>query len=135
MLAAAATDLHVVLVGDALESVPVLHELGQVDVDRGAEGGAEVGGAGGDVAQVLVVGEASDGLNLGGGGGESGEDLSDVGALLHGDDTELVLLVDPDEEGLVVVVEDTSALWPVAVEAASFEEAVTLPIKFKSRAN
>jgi hypothetical protein len=46
---------------------------------------------------------------------------------LHGDDTELILLVDPDEESLGVVVEDTTALGPVAVESASLEEAVTLP--------
>jgi hypothetical protein len=41
----------------------------------------------------------------------------------------LVLLIDPDEESLVVVVEDTTAGGPVAVEAASLEETVTLPKK------
>ena len=45
----------------------------------------------------------------------------DVTALLHGDDPELVLLVDPDEEGLGVVVEDAAALGPVALHAGGDE--------------
>ena len=39
--------------------------------------------------------------------------------LLHGNDTELILLVDPGEEGLGGVVEDTPALWPVTLHASS----------------
>lgn len=35
---------------------------------------------------------------------ETPEDLLHVAALLHGDDTQVILLVDPDQEGLVVVV-------------------------------
>ena len=41
----AATDLHVVLVSDALEARPVLQKVGKVDVDGGAHGGTEVGRA------------------------------------------------------------------------------------------
>ncbi len=40
-----------------------------------------------------------------------------VAAVLHGDDAELVLLVDPGEEGLVLVVEDAATLWPVPLHA------------------
>ena len=35
---------------------------------------------------------------------ETPEDLPHVAALLHGDDTQVVLLIDPDQEGLVVIV-------------------------------
>ena len=35
---------------------------------------------------------------------EASEDLLHVAALLHGDDTQMILLVHPDQEGLVVVV-------------------------------
>jgi len=35
---------------------------------------------------------------------ETLEDLPHVAALLHGDDTQVILLVHPDQEGLVVVV-------------------------------
>ena len=41
------------------------------------------------------------------------EDGAHVAALLHGDDAELVLLVDPGEEGLLLVVEDAPPLRPV----------------------
>ena len=131
MLTVGTTDLNVVLVGDGLELVGFLGKLGQLDVNGGAHASSEVGGAGSDVAEMLVVGELGLLLNLGSSDGESLEDLTDVGALLHGDDTELVLLVDPDEESLGVVVEDTTALGPVAVETASLKETVTLPTRVK----
>jgi len=51
--------------------------------------------------------------------------LADVGAILHGDDSEVVLLVDPHQEGLVVVVEDTTSLGPLSLEAAGLEVLVT----------
>ena len=39
--------------------------------------------------------------------------------LLHGNDTELILLIDPGEEGLGSVVEDASALRPVTLHTSS----------------
>ena len=124
---AGATDLDVVLGSDTLESRHVLHELLQADVDRSAKGCSEVGRAGGDVTKMAVVSELSFGLNCGGGAAEALEDGTDVGTLLHGNDTELIFLINPDEEGLGVVVEDTSALGPVAVETAGIKETITLP--------
>jgi len=49
-----------------------------------------------------------------------------VSTILHGDDSELIFFVDPDEEGLVIVVVDTSTRWPVSVEIASGKESITL---------
>merc|ERR1711970_893659 len=46
------------------------------------------------------------------------EHSSNIASTLHGDDPELVLLVDPGEEGLVLVVEDTAALWPVTLHTS-----------------
>ena len=77
---------------------------------------------------MVVVSELGSRLDTGGGAAETLEDGADVGTLLHGDDTELILLIDPDEESLGVVVEDTSALGPVAVETAGIEEAIALPV-------
>lgn len=122
------SDLDVVLVGDGLELVPLLGELGESDVDGSSEGGAEVGGAGSDVSEVTVVGELGDLLDLSGSAGKSVEDGVDVSTWLHGDDTELIFFVNPDEEGLGIVVEDTSALGPLAVEVAGLQESVSLPI-------
>ena len=127
VLTAGSTDLDVVLSSDCLELLHAGTELGKVDVDGGTEGGTKVGWAGSDVTQVVVVGETGVSLNDAGGSGESLEDGADVSSRLHGDNTELILFVDPDEEGLVVVVEDTSASWPVTVEAASLKETISLP--------
>ena len=68
----------------------------------------------------------------GAGSAESIEDGLDVSTVLHGDDSELILLVDPDDESLGLVVEDTSARRPVSVEVASLKESIALPIKFKN---
>ena len=78
--------------------------------------------------------------------GEATEYRLDVGALLHGDDLwrgevrvyrsmlhphthpELIFLVHPHQEGLVGVVEDTSAGWPVSVKVASLKKSIAFPI-------
>ena len=64
-------------------------------------------------------------LNCSSSRSQSPEYCSDIGAVLHRNDSELIFLIDPDEEGLLVVVEDTSAFGPVSVEATSFQESVT----------
>lgn len=64
-------------------------------------------------------------LNMSGSLGETSEDGTDVGARLHRNDAELVLFVDPHEESLIVVVENTSAFRPVAVETASIKETIS----------
>lgn len=58
---------------------------------------------------MLVVGEFDNGFNVLGGSAESVEDLGDTSTWLHGNNSELILLVNPDEESLGVIVENTSA--------------------------
>ena len=65
--------------------------------------------------------ELGDLLNGGGGSAESVEDLFDTSSFLHGDDSKLILLVNPDKESLVIVMEDSSSLWPVSLESARFK--------------
>lgn len=38
------------------------------------------------------------------------QDLADVASVLHGDDTQVIFLVDPDQKCLIVVVIDTASL-------------------------
>ena len=121
VLAVGATDLHVVLVCDGLELIFVFRKLGQFDVHGSTHASTAVGWARCDVAQMLVVGKSGLLFNLCSSDRETLEDLADVGALLHGDDTELVLLVHPDEECLVVVVEDTTRLWPFTLKTTRFK--------------
>lgn len=54
-------------------------------------------------------------LDVSGSARKTSEYLSNISTLLHRDDTELVLLVDPDQESLCVIVEDTSTIRPVTV--------------------
>merc|ERR1712212_37916 len=44
---------------------------------------------------------------------------------MHGDDTELILLVDPDEESLLVVVEDATTLRPVTLHTSNSQVPVS----------
>merc|ERR1719391_1809272 len=53
--------------------------------------------------------------------GKPGEDLLHISSLLHGDDAELILLVDPDKEGLLPVVEDSTTLGPVTLHASHLQ--------------
>jgi len=109
----------------------ILGPAGKVNVDGGTHASAQVGGAGVDVAELggeqevlarLSLDGVTDGSNT---TGKTLEDTLDVATLLHGDDTELILLVDPDKEGLVGVVEDTAALGPVALHTSDLQVGVT----------
>ena len=70
---------------------------------------------------MLVVGKLGFLFDLSSGDRESFEDLSNVGARLHRDDTELILFVDPHKECLVVVVENTTGFGPFALEATALQ--------------
>jgi hypothetical protein len=85
-------------------------------VDGSAEAGSKVSGARGDVAEVVVLSELSLLLDASDTSGQSLEDLSNIGARLHGDDSELILLVHPHKESLVVVVEDTAGFGPLSLK-------------------
>jgi len=57
---------------------------------------------------------------------ESLEDACDVSTWLHRNDTKLILLVNPHQESLIFVMEDTSTSWPVSVETAGLKESISL---------
>jgi len=109
----------------------ILGPAGQVNVDGGAHASAQVGGAGVDVSELGREQEVLAALSLDGvsdsldAPGKTLKDTLDVSTLLHGNDTELILLVDPDQEGLVSVVEDTTALGPVALHTGYLQVGVT----------
>ena len=124
-LSTGSTGLDCELLAPLLQGVKTLLGVsGQVNHDGGPHAGSEVGGAGVDVAELLGEGKVLAGLSLDGvsdsldATGKTGEDSLDVAALLHGDDSHLVLLVHPQEEGLGGIVEDSSARGPVALHAS-----------------
>jgi len=129
---AGSTGLDSELLASGLELVnSLLGVAGEVNVDGGSHASTEVGGAGVDVAVLLGQGVVlarlgldaiSDGLDT---AGETGEDSLDIASLLHGDDTGLILLVDPHKEGLGVIVENSTALWPVTLHTSNCQVSVS----------
>ena len=118
------TDLQLQAVTDALE-VRLGRDLRKLDVDRSTDSGSQVGWAESEPSEMFVTGE----WNLGFDGldtlDETFQDLSDVSAVLHGDDTEVIFFVDPDEESLGFVVVDTTSVGPVAAGVSGLEEAIS----------
>merc|ERR1712012_382341 len=107
---AGSTGLDSELLASGLELVnSLLGPSGEVNVDGGSHASTEVGGAGVDIAILLGQSIVLARLGLDGlldsldTAGEAGEDSLDVSALLHGDDTGLVFLVDPEKEGLGII--------------------------------
>merc|ERR1712170_63329 len=109
----------------------ILGPAGQVNVNGGAHASAQVGGARVNVAELfgqleilaaLGLDGVLDGLDT---SSKAFEDLLDVAAGLHGDDAELIFLIDPDKESLGFVVEDTTALGPVALHTSDLQVRVT----------
>jgi len=128
VLSVNSSDLYVVLVGDGVELILLFGKLWKLDMDGSSQGGTEVSWARGDVTEMIVVSEFGDFLNSLGSSAESVEDLLDTSSFLHRDDSELIFFIDPNEERLGVIVEDTSTGWPVSVQVACFKEPVSLPI-------
>merc|ERR1719186_17684 len=91
----------------------LLGPAGKVDVDGGPHASSQVGGAGVDVSVLGVQHEVLSGLcfdtvfNCLDSTGKTVKDSPDISSHLHGDNTELIFLIDPGEEGLVLVVEDS----------------------------
>jgi len=116
------TGLETHTVTPGLQSINgVLGPSWEVNVDRGAHAGAQVGGARVDVSKLggdlevlarFSLDGISDSLDT---LGKTLKDTLDITALLHGNDTELILLIDPDQEGLGGIVEDTTTLGPVTL--------------------
>jgi len=126
------TGLETHTVAPSLQSVNgVLGPSGKVNVDGGTHASAQVGGARVNVTELGGEQEVLARFSLDGvtdsldASGETLEDSLDITSLLHGDNTELILLVDPDQEGLVGVVEDTTALGPVTLHTSDLQVGVT----------
>merc|ERR1712112_767932 len=96
-------------------------------MDRGSHSGAKISWADVDVTVSLVEHEVMTRLLLNGilhsldTSGKTIKYLLDVASLLHGDDSKLILLIDPGQEGFVLVVKDSTTLWPVTFHASNLE--------------
>merc|ERR1712241_1387833 len=102
----------------------------QVNMDRSPHASTKVGRTGVNVAIFLVQTEIFSRLcfdrvtNSLDAPGQSLKDSLDISTLLHGDDSELILFVDPDQESLGSIVEDASALRPVSLHTSNSQVSV-----------
>jgi len=100
-------------------------------VDGGTHASAQVGGARVNVTELGGEQEVLARFSLDGvtdsldASGEPFEDSLDITSLLHGNDTELILLIDPDQEGLVGIVENTTAFGPITLHTSNLQVGVT----------
>merc|ERR1711998_752099 len=74
------------------------------------------------VVHEVVSSTLKSGLDNFGGLSEASEDVGDVVSLLHGDDSHVVLLIEPHEEVPGIVMEDTTGIGPVATASRGKEE-------------
>jgi len=100
-------------------------------MDRGPHTSTEVCGAGVDITKPLIQTEIFSRLLLDGflntfdSLGQPGKDSSNISSLLHRDNTELILLIDPDQESLFVIVEDTTTFGPISLHSSNSEVSVS----------
>jgi len=97
----------------------------KINMDGGSHTSAKIGGAGVDVSVLLRVGivfarfsldRFLDSLDT---AGKTAEDSLDIATLFHGDNSGLIFLVDPEKEGLGVIVEDSTTLGPVTLHTSN----------------
>ena len=128
MLSVNASDLDFVLVSNGVEGSLVGHQFGQLYVNGTSHGRSKVRWARGNVTEVIVVCEFYNRFDVFRCSAKSLEYSPDVSAWLHGNNSKLILFVDPHEECLGIIMEDASARWPVSIKATRFEESITLPV-------
>mmetsp|Transcript_31508 Transcript_31508/g.68707 ORF Transcript_31508/g.68707 Transcript_31508/m.68707 type:complete len:229 (-) Transcript_31508:673-1359(-) len=100
----------------------LLVELGELKHHGCTETSADIGRTGGDISEMVVVGVSKaislkrflDGVDS---TSPSGEHFLDISTILHGDASDVVLLVHPHEEGLLHVVEDSSGIRPITTSS------------------
>ncbi len=124
MFSMSSSNLDVVLVSDGLENIFLLSKVWKMDVYRSTQSSAEVGGTRGDVAEVVIMRELSNLFNMGASLREPSENSPNVSTRLHGDDAELIFFIHPNQEGLLVVMEDASSLRPLSIKSTCLQIAV-----------
>ena len=95
-------------------------------MNRSSQGCTKIGWARSDITKMIIMSKFGFFLDSGGSNSKSRENSTNISTLLHGDDSKLILFIDPDQESLFLVVEDTSASWPVSVETTGLQESVSL---------
>jgi len=75
---------------------------------------------------MLIMGKITYGLNVSACSAESIENFGNASSRLHGNDSQLIFLVDPDQECLSIIMENASTRWPISVKIACSQESISL---------
>jgi len=103
---------------------------GEVHVNTGPHASSQVGRAGVNITILGVKHEVFSGLGLDAvtdsldAPGKPVEDSTDITASLHRDDPQLILLIDPGQECLILVVEDSATFGPVPLHSSNNQVSV-----------
>jgi len=131
-LTTGATGLQVKLFTSCFQLVNrVVGPARKINMDRSSHTSAKVGGARVNVTILFVQAEvlarflldrflhSLDTIS------QPLEDSLDITALLHGDDAKLIFLINPGQESLLLVVEDSTALRPVPLHSSNNKVSVS----------
>merc|ERR1719192_2801240 len=105
----------------------ILGEVGDLDMDNSTGSSTKVRWAGQDETKMLVPHELFT-LCLHGifkackTLAEPTEDFFDVSTLLHADNTEVILLIYPDQKALLIVMPDTTSIRPVTCHSSAAQQ-------------
>jgi len=127
-LSASSSRLDLELLAPLLEHIETfLGVAGQVNVNTRTHTCAQVGGTGVDVAVLGIQHEVSARLFLDAvlysfdSSGKAVKNATHISTLLHGNNPQLILLVDPGEESFFLIMKDSSSLRPISFHACSDE--------------
>ena len=100
----------------------MLAQQGDLQMNSSSQTCTQVGGTREDKAKMFVPHEFMFILfhgcfKLGEAITEACEDLLHIASLLHRDDSGVIFLVHPDEEILLLIVPDSSSIWPISSHA------------------
>merc|ERR1740129_449195 len=126
------TGLYIQFLASGLQFVNTfLGPSGQVDVDGSSHTSTQVGGAGVQVSQSFIEHEfparfshdrVPNSLDT---SSQLRENTLDIAALIHGNNSKLIFLVDPDQERFISVMENTATFRPVSLHTSSNQVFVT----------
>ena len=116
--------LDIILVCNLFEDIHVLRKLWQSDVNRCSQCSTQISWAGCDITKMFIVCELNSLLDVSTSSSKSFENSTNVATFLHRNDSKLIFFIDPHKESQFVIMEDASSLWPVSVQASSFQESI-----------
>lgn len=126
MLSVDTANLNIIFVSNLLESFFQWSEVRQLNMDGRSQARSAISRARCNVPQMIVVRKLRLGLEESGAAAQPFEHRADIRPILHRNDPQLIFLIDPHQERLIIIVINPAARRPVPVEPARLQEPVAL---------